>query len=740
MKGGRLLRTALVLAAGLLAGACSTTRLLEQGEFRLEKNVIDIREAPDFKETDLDYYIRQQANSSIVFGWNPLLNIYNWSGRDPDRWVNKIIRGFGEAPVVYDPDLVQVSVDNIRNHLEYIGYYGSEVDGRPEVPKGRRVTVRYEIRPGRRYPIRDIIFDIPQRGDIAEDFFADTVNMTLRRGDYLSEAALAAESVRSAAHLRNLGYFGLTQNNYVFLADTLAFPGEAVLTMRLLEHARNDADEGNARPLVRHRFGQVTIAHPQSMHFREKYLRKVNGIVPGRPYSETLVSNTYARLSSIRYFSSVNVQLTPSADSAAVDCAIRIQPSNPRGVRFNIEASTNSNGLVGLSPQIGFYHKNIFHGGEWLNVGLMGNFQMKVGKNLKVDRSVRSTEFGVTSSISFPKLLGFPVSRFRGRTIPRTDVALSYNFQDRPEYTRNILSTSFSYIGNYRSRIWYQISPLSLSVVRIYDLKDSFRESMRGNPFLANAYQDHFDAGATMMLYHTTNSDANPTTSYRYSRLQVDASGNVLALAKGLMKKDAGGAGMIWDTPFAQYIRVEGSVGRTWTFGEEDRHAFATRLLAGFGYAYGNSTTLPFEKQFYGGGAGSLRGWQTRSVGPGRSALNKTFVIPNQTGDVRLEANVEYRFPLFWRLKGCLFADAGNVWNTSSTATDELAVLTLKDFGESLAVAWGTGIRVDLSYILLRIDLGFRLHDPARTQPWCKPNQWFDSNGYALHFGVGYPF
>ncbi len=733
-----LRKSLLMLAAALVAEACSTTRLLEQGQYRLESNIIDVRDAPDFRDPDLENYIRQQPNSSIVFGWSPLLNIYNWSGRDADKWINKTIRGLGEAPVVYDPDLVQVSVDNIRNHLEYIGYYGSEVDGHPDEPKGKRVSVRYEIRPGRRYPIRDILFDVPARGDIAADFYADTANLTIRRGSYLSEADLAAESSRSASWLRNRGYFDLTQNNYVFIADTLTHPGEAVLTMRIQEYPRNESEE-SARELVRYRFGKVSISHPETMPFREKFLRKINGIVPGRPFGEEVVSNTYNRLSAIRYFNSVNVQLTPG-DSARVDCAIRILPSNPRGLRFNIEASTNSNGLVGLSPQLGYYHKNIFHGGEWLNVGLMGNFQMKVGKNLKVDRSVRSTEFGVSTSLSFPKLLGFPVARFRGRTIPRTDISLSYNFQDRPEYTRNILSTSFSYIGNLRRRLWYQVSPLQLSVVRLYDLKDSFRESMVTNPFLANAYMDHFDAGASMTLYNTTNADANPTTAYRYWRLQVDASGNILALAKGLMKKDANGAGMIWDTPFAQYVRFEGSVGRTWTFGEEEKHSLATRLLAGIGYAYGNSEALPFEKQLYAGGAGSLRGWQARSVGPGRSALNKTFVIPNQTGDIRLEANVEYRFPLFWRLKGAAFLDVGNVWNNAKTATEESAVLKMETFAESLAASWGAGIRVDLSYILLRIDLGIRLHDPARTQPWCRPNQWFDANGYAVHFGVGYPF
>jgi len=734
---------AALLAGAAMLSSCSTTRVLQQGEYRLEKNIISIEGDPDFRDPDLESYIRQQPNNAILFGWNPLLNIYNLSGSDPDKWINKVIRGMGEAPVVYDPDLVQVSADNIRNHLEYIGYFGSTVDAYPEEPNGRRVKVRYNIRLGKRYPIRSIRYELPSRGTFARDFHFDSTRISIHPGDFLSESALAAESERSARYFRNRGYFGFSQANYVFTADTLTTPGVADLTYQVLEHSRSDLERAGSasEPLRRHYFKSVTIQHPEEMPFREKVLRKINGIIPGRPYSEIVVSNTYSRLSAIRYFNSVNIQMTP-VDTAGVDCVIQIKPSNPRGVRFNIEASTNSNGLVGISPQISYYHKNIFHGGEWFNLGLMGNFQMRVGKRLKVDRSVRSTEFGVSSSISFPKLLGVPLTRFRGSSVPRTDVSLSYNYQDRPEYTRNILSTAFSYIGIYHGRLRYQISPLQLSVIRIFNLDAGFRESMRNNPFLANAYQDHFDAGSSMLLYRTTNSDANPTTSYHYWRLQLDASGNVLSALKGVMKKDENGAGMIWDTPFAQYVRAEGSIGRTWTFGEEDKYAIATRLLAGLGYAYGNSESLPFEKQFYAGGANSLRGWQARSVGPGSMPLDKTFIIPNQTGDIRLEANLEYRFPLFWRLRGALFGDLGNVWNTAWAARDDKAVLKLSTLGETLALAWGTGVRVDLSYILLRVDLGFRLHDPAREAGarWCKPNQWFDANGYAVHFGVGYPF
>ena len=199
---------------------------------------------------------------------------------------------------------------------------------------------------------------------------------------------------------------------------------------------------------------------------------------------------------------------------------------------------------------------------------------------------------------------------------------------------------------------------------------------------------------------------------------------------------------MIWNTPFSQYVRGELTIGKTWRFGRNDGQAIATRFLVGAGYAYGNSTALPFEKHFYSGGANSLRGWQARSVGPGLAPLDRTFIIANQTGDMKLEANVEYRFKMFWKVDGAVFIDAGNVWTLRDTGSENntASKLMMSTFAESIAANWGVGIRLDLNFLVLRLDMGMRLHDPAREQKWLRPGQWLKRDGYAVHFGVGYPF
>jgi outer membrane protein assembly factor BamA len=216
----------------------------------------------------------------------------------------------------------------------------------------------------------------------------------------------------------------------------------------------------------------------------------------------------------------------------------------------------------------------------------------------------------------------------------------------------------------------------------------------------------------------------------------------MLSAFKPLMNKDANGSGMIWNTPYSQFVRAELTLSRTWIFGSNSGQSIATRLLAGAGHAYGNSTSLPFEKHFYAGGANSLRGWQARTVGPGLSPMDKSFVIPNQTGDMRLEANIEYRFDLFWKLAGAVFIDAGNIWTLKDDNTEDgrLAMFRWDTFAESIAANWGVGLRLNFGFLLLRLDAGMKVHDPAREVKWVNPGQWLDTENYAMHFGVGYPF
>ena len=725
------LRIFLFASIILAALSCSTTRVLEDGQYRLAKNKINIENSKTFNPAVLEPYLKQKPNSYFIFGWNPFLNLYNWSNGKGGGW-DRFVQKLGVAPVVYDPDMVDSSIENLKNHLSYLGYYNSDVSSSIAVTK-KRVKVTYNVTLGKQYPISKITYTLPDNKEFAESFLKDTTNLSIKPGDYLSESSLQAETERSSQVLRNQGYYSFNKNYYFFEADTLTIPGSALLNLTVNEYTRNETPK-DAQPIRKFYINDVKISYPNTLKFRDNILRELTTITPGDVYSADEINRTYSRLTALKVFSSVNIGMTP-VDTDLVDCSISMAQSKLQGFKFNLESSVNSTGLFGVSPQVSYYHKNIFRGGEWLNLSFMGNFQFKFNDD------VRSNEFGVSAGLSFPKFFPLPYRFFKG-AIPRTDVNLTYNYQSRPEYTRNIISVTYGYNGNLKRRFFYQAYPLQMNVVRLFDLDEKFYKSLVNDPFLLNAYQDHFDFGSGATLYYTTNPDNTPKLPHFYSRFQFDIAGNLLSAFKPLMEKNSNGQGMIWNTPFSQFVRGEITLSKTWFLGKKSKQSIATRLQAGAGYAYGNSTSLPFEKHFYAGGSNSLRGWQARTVGPGTAPRDTSFVIPNQTGDMKLEANIEYRFDLFWKLAGALFIDAGNVWTLKADDTEEgqQSLFSWKDFGSSIAANWGAGIRLDFGFLLLRVDMGLKVHDPARQQRWVNPGEWFKGDNYALHFGVGYPF
>ena len=695
----------LTVLAGFLAAGCATTRLAE-GQYRLAGNKIKV-EGRQVSSSELSSYLSQKPAASLLG-----------------------IRKPGTQPVIHDQNQVQASSDNIVNHLQYIGYYGSKVTSEVEYKKNK-AYVTYHVFPGKQYTIRSIDFELPDDEEFRAEFESDRSRFTIKEGQFLSESSLETEVDRSAEFFRNRGYYGFDKTYYFCEADTLSHDGTAALKMAIREYPRHGSPE-DARPHRKFTLGNVSISYPKEIPIRTYILEELNVLRPGMPYSERAVNAAYSRLSNLSVFNSVNVTMNPVSDDV-VDCDINLSNGSVQGFKTNLEASVNSTGLFGISPQINYFHRNFFHGGELLNLGLKGNFQFKLKE------PVRSTEFSISSALRIPKLIGLPNSLFRGPNLPHTDLSLGFSYQDRPEYKRMMINTSFGYTGSLGRNFFYQFYPFQANIVRLFSVSDSFLERLVEDLFLLNAYSDHFDIGIGGMLYYTTDASAIPKRSYRYGRLNFDISGNVLSLFNSAMPTDGFGQHTIWEVPYAQYVRGELQLGQTLRFGGGDNQAVALRFLVGAGYGYGNSTTVPFEKQFYAGGANSMRGWQARALGPGGvEPWTEYFLIPSQTGEFKMEANVEYRFPLMWKLEGALFVDAGNIWDLRDTEWLERSGFSF----DTIAADWGLGIRVNLDFILVRIDTGFKVYEPCRPadERLIGPEQWLKGGNFAIHFGVGYPF
>ena len=705
--------------------ACSTTRSLSEGEYLLRKNTI-VTDNPAFQVSTLNSYVGHKPNS-YVLGVNPLLSVYNWSG-DGSTSFKRFLRKIGSQPVIYDPEKVSQGVANLESHLNYIGFYGSQVKSEVEV-KDKKAYVTYSIKLGKQYKISEIEYDIPKYGSFAQEFVQDLPQSSLIPGEFLSEEALEKEAERSSAYFRTLGYYGFTKSFYVFEADTLAQDGTVRLKETIRDYALGDSPS-SARMHRKFHLGEVRITHPQKPGIRTSTLENLNILRPGQLYNEQDINTNYSRFSSVGMLTGVNIELDPVTDTT-VNCNIGLRSSRLQGFKVNLEASVNSTGLFGVSPQLTYYHQNIFHGGEQFNLGLTGNFQFQPRTK------AHTTELNVSTTLRFPQFIGLPNRVFKGPNLPRTAAAFTY--QDRPEFRRTVISTAFTYNGRIGNNLFYQLSPLRLNVTHLYNMDLDFMVKLvKTNPFVFMAYNDRFDLGVSSMLYYTTNSSAVPQTPYHYARIAVDLSGNFLSLFNRLLpEKD--NQHLIWQTPYAQYVRFDLNLGKVFRFGKEDKQALALHWQSG-AFAYGNSTSVPVEKQFYAGGAMSMRGWQARALGPGTSSETYGFSIPSQIGEMKLEANVEYRFPLVSKLEGALFVDAGNIWDVRAIDIPE-GKFSFSTLPESLAMNWGFGFRLNLNLILLRLDMGIRLRDPARPkgERWVPTNEWLNGN-YGVHFGVGYPF
>lgn len=733
MKARKFISLGIVL---LLVASCSTTRVLLDGQYKLEKNTIKADD-PRFNVSELSSYLRQKPNNRFL-GLSPFVSIYNWAGHSESGFA-RFLRKIGEAPVVYDASLVDASIENMKHHLEYIGYYGSDIESIVEV-KGRKVKVSYYVTLGKRFRISEINYSLPEDPVFREAFQADLPNITVKPGDFLAESALEDEANRSAQYFRNQGYYGMTGNYYSFQADTLSRDGKASLTMTVSEYMRNDA----TRTLHLHRkytVGNIHLAYPEDIKLRPSMLENLITLQPGQQYSEQNVNNTYTRLSSVPVLNGVNITMNPVSEDK-VDCDIQLQHGGIQGFKTNLEASVNSTGLIGISPQLSYTHKNIFHGGEVFNMALKGNFQFK-----PKDSSVRSTVFSTSASLRFPQFLGLPNRIFQGSRLPRTDLNASFSYQDRPEYRRTLISTSYGYTGNWGQRFYYQFYPFQLNIVRLFDVSEAFVYRLIDDLFMLNAYLDHFDAGTGGSILYTTDSSTIPKGSFHSYRFTFATSGNFLSLFNRWLPAEEDDwydrtTYSIWGIPYSQYVKGEFQATRTIRFGRRDRMAIAYRFLAGAGLGYGNSLALPFEQQFYAGGANSMRGWQARTLGPGTAEVMDFFAIPSQTGDFRLEANLELRFPIYGKFEGALFADAGNVWYLNE-GKDYAGSFLFSTLGESIGLNWGFGFRLNLDYLLARVDIGLILHDPSREEGQRWPNlQWLvDKKGIgAIHLGIGYPF
>ncbi|MCC8175308.1 MAG: BamA/TamA family outer membrane protein [Bacteroidales bacterium] len=767
----RFLKYIIIAAVATALWACSTTKHVPQGEYLLDKVTIKVEDTRDVSPTDLYYYLRQTPNHKVLGCLKLQLMTYSLSGKDSTNWFNKWMRKLGKPPVIYDEELTVGSAEQLERAMVNRGYMDAEVTwdtiARPEKKK---MDVVYTVKAGQPHSISEIIYDIPDRR-IDSIVRANARHYDLPTGQSFDRTRLDDLRGQITESLRNAGYYSFSKENITFIADTL--PGDKNVELTLVVHPPKDAVDKAASDSVMYRryfireityyvdtepgeradtvhYGHVNILYGADHYLNPKTLDDNCYLFPGQLYRTVYVNRTYEALGRLGVLRSVNIELSKAGaigDRELLDVAIILSRNKKQGITFEVEG-TNSEGDLGFGVGLTYQHRNLAHGSELLTTKLRTNYESLSG-NVDGLLHNRYSEYAAEVGITFPKFKAPFLSReFKRSLRASTEFALSFNYQERPEYTRIIAGAAWKYRWNNRfSTMRHTFDLIDVNYVFLPHSTINFIDEVAPqNPLLRYSYEDHFIMRMGYSYYHTNRRPPSSLGTYAWQRnistlrATVSTAGNLLyALSWALNQKREDGAYKIFGIQYAQYAK--GEFEYTWTHNIDRRQSFALHGEAGIVVPYGNSRMVPFEKRFYGGGANGVRGWNVRALGPGSyDARNTASAFIHQCGDIQLEMSAEYRMKLFWVLEAGLFVDAGNIWTIHNYESQPGGFFRFDEFYKQIAAAYGVGLRFDFTYFLLRLDLGMKAHNPAKGQePWplIHPRWGRDA---TIHFAVGYPF
>lgn len=764
----------------LLLGACSPVKHVPQGEYLLE-DVSIVVDGPceTLTKTELYNFLRQSPNHKVLGFAKLSLGAYSLSGRDSSKWYNRWLQRAGQAPVIYDSVLAEGSRNQLTQALINSGYMDAvvDLDSFPD-PERRRTKLKYTVHPGTPFRVQGLGYNIPDTA-INSLIMANINSSLLRPGMFFDRNVLDQERTRITRLLQNSGYFRFNRDYINFTADTVSGSRDLNLTVNVHSPQTSSVISapvpGEFSDTRHHRYfiRNVTFnldregERPDSVWYRgmcyvfgdDRYLKpsildEMCYLTPGSTYSQRAMERTYQALGRLPIIKFVNITTEPCGsigDAGLVDVNINISRNKKQGVSVELEG-TNSEGDLGFGVGLGYQHRNLAHGSESFSAKFRASYESLSGKVEDLVNN-RYSEYAGEIGITFPKFECPFLSRsFKQRVLATSEFAVSFNYQERPEYTRIIAGTSWRWK-------WQQNRPGGL-YRRTYDLVDinyvrlprstiDFIDQIApSNPLLRYSYEDHFIM-RTGYTYWFTNRRIPSTQdllhhNYQPSvtsvRASAETAGNLLyAISSAVGQHRQEGVYKILGIQYAQYVK--GEVDYTYTRNMSWRSALSFHVGTGICYPYGNSTMVPFEKRFYAGGANGVRGWGVRTLGPGSyDARNSVKDFINQCGDIRLDLSVEYRAKLFWVLEGALFIDAGNIWTIKNYETQPGGFFRFNSFYKEIAAAYGVGLRMDFTYFLLRFDLGMKAHNPAMNQerwPIVHPKWSRDAN---FHFAVGYPF
>lgn len=781
--------------------SCSTTKFVPEDEYLLASASVksDRKVLPTY---EMETYIKQKPNYKTFALFKLPLFIYNLSGRDSTKWINRTLRNAGDPPVLYDSLMMNQTVVDLRRMMTNKGYLNAEV--KPEVKLNKKkAKITYSIKAGEPYKISNYKIDVndsimsdpvlPTRllplvkNNHAKPDSTRSLNLldsllyrnTLVKKDALFDLdVLDAERDRITSMFRRLGYFAFNKEYIGYEADIAEEQKKVGLDLALYPLALRGQNGSIAEmPHRQYKVKRVELyvdynplEDGELSQYKETKIYEKNGytikygprgeyikpyvilnncyIVPGTLYDENMTTLTYNALSQLKILKNVNISW--ASDSTDLRCIITCVPDKKQGISVEAEG-TNSGGYFGVGAGAGYLHRNTFRGSEQFGIRLRGAYEAVTPSFSSFSENY--FEIGGEASLTFPRFM-FPFLKkdFRKRIHASTQLNSSYTFQRRPSFfTRTVLSAGVKYIWQDRARSLnrHTFDLVEVSYIHLPkgDLNNTFYENLSAAA-QQYSFSDHFILGTGYTFSRTNLGGTNRRNQPVYSlRASIETAGNLLSLLAS--KSDSvGQPKQIFSTNYAQYVR--GTIDYSKTYQVDEKNAIAWHLGGGLAVPYGNSEQIPIQKRFFSGGANGVRGWSIRELGPGSYYFRSSSDNPNDrdnfyyhSGDIRLDGSIEYRSKLFWIVELGAFIDVGNIWTIKSYDKQEGGLFKLNSFYKELAAAWGLGIRLDFDFVLLRLDCGWKAYDPSndpnvKRWPIGQPHKIKENT--AWHIAVGYPF
>ena len=700
----------------LLTTACSTGKYVQEGEYILDKVAV-VSDQSDYNASPLSQYVRQKEKPK-------LFSLF----RNP----------FSRKPVIYDTLQARLSCQDLMTAMQNEGYMNAGVSLYTET-KGKKLKATYLLHPGQPFLIGKVNYDIQDEGILQLLHLDQPANQQIKPGMRFIVETLDNERKRIASLLSDNGYFRFNKDFIHFTADTIMGRKDIALTLQLRKYKpnNNSPEVDHTRYLIRDVLFQSNDS--DRIHLRKQVLLNATAIKEGRPYDASALQRTYnnfARLQAVKY---TNIKFAEVPDTNLLDCHIQISTNKPSTISFQPEG-TNTAGDLGAAASITYTNRNLFHGSEQLSIEFRGAYEAITGLEGYQDQNY--TEFSVETKLVFPRFLApFLSKSFRRRQTASSEWAVSWDFQNRPEFHRRVFSSAWRYRWSEpKHHLNYRFDLLDLNYVYMPWISSTFKRDYLDNAENRNAilrynYEDIFIMKTGFTVSYTDGVDA--------VRANFESAGNLLnGVSKGFgFKTNSQGQHTLFNIAYAQYVKFDFDYTHLFQF--DKRNALALHAGLGVAYPYGNSTVLPFEKRYFSGGANSVRGWSVRELGPGKfKGTDGRIDFINQTGDVKLDLNAEYRSSLFWKLQGALFIDAGNIWTLRNYAEQPGGQFKFTEFYKQIAASYGMGLRLNFDYFILRFDVGMKAINPAyesEKEHWSIIHPKL-SRDFDFHFAVGLPF